>query len=623
MSFAQFNLNPNILKALEALKYTTPTPVQTATIPEILKGKDIIATAQTGSGKTAAFVLPILHLLTLPEAKSSIKPRVLILTPTRELAMQITKATDQYGKGLRLNVVSLLGGMPYYPQIKSLTRPVDIIVATPGRLLDHMAQRLDLSKIEILVLDEADRMLDMGFIDDVKKIAAATPSKRQTLLFSATTDDKVGKIIKNLLTDPVNIDLSSKTISPAHIKQTLYMADSTQHKARLFQHYLANETIYKAIIFSATKINTDRLAKQLEQQGYAVSALHGGLKQNVRNRTIDQFHRKGQLLVATDVAARGIDVAGITHVINYDVPKFCEDYVHRIGRTGRAGKSGIAISFGLPTDDRNIVRIERYIGHRFERATIEGMEPSKQFHSEAASPKKRSGAGAKRSGGSSTNAGYARARTTGAPRAAGGRDGNYRASSSPSRARSSDSRRDAGTHEAASRPTDSRRNPDSRDEGYRAGGNSSRGRSTDSRRDAGAREWAPRATETRREPGNQASPRAAYAKRAPTGSGQRETGNYNGNRRASSGASANRGESAAREWTPRATDARRPASSREGFAKTGQGQGRARTSVSASAPRRDSGNRGRGGAVPAAANPRNRLSLPKKRSKENRGEVVV
>lgn len=389
LPFASFDLHPQILKALEVLKYTHSTPVQAACIPEILKNKDIIATAQTGTGKTAAFMLPILHKLALSSQKSN-KARVLILAPTRELAMQINKAADQYGKFLRGNgssgfaVVSLLGGMPYFPQIKSLSRPVDIIVATPGRLLDHMEEgRVDLSKIEVLVLDEADRMLDMGFQDDVKKIAKASSSEtRQTLLFSATTDDKVVTSIKNLLRNPEHIDLSSKLVAPKHIKQTLYMADSPQHKARLFQHLLANTSIYKAIIFSATKINTDRLARQLEQEGYAVSALHGGLKQNVRNRTIDQFHRKGQLLVATDVAARGINVADISHVINYDLPKFCEDYVHRIGRTGRAGKSGIAISLGLPSDDRTIMRIERYVGQKFERAVIEGMEPSKQFRSE-------------------------------------------------------------------------------------------------------------------------------------------------------------------------------------------------------------------------------------------------
>ena len=388
LPFATFGLHPQILKALEVLNYTNSTPVQAACIPEILKDKDIIATAQTGTGKTAAFMLPILHKLALSTQKSN-KPRVLILAPTRELAMQITKAADQYGKFFRGNgssgftVVSLLGGMPFYAQSKSLSRPVDIIVATPGRLIDHMTDRLDLSKIEILVLDEADRMLDIGFQEDIKHIAkAASLDSRQTLLFSATTDDKVAGIIKNLLKNPEHIDLSSKLIAPTHIKQSLYMSDSPQHKARLFQHFLANESIYKAIIFSATKINTDRLARQLEQEGYAVSCLHGGLKQNVRNRTIEQFHRKGQLLVATDVAARGINVADISHVINYDLPKFCEDYVHRIGRTGRAGKSGIAVSFGLPTDDRTIMRIERYIGQKFERAVIEGMEPSKQFRSE-------------------------------------------------------------------------------------------------------------------------------------------------------------------------------------------------------------------------------------------------
>lgn len=499
MSFASFNLDPQILRALEVLKYDTPTPVQAAAIPEILKGRDIIATAQTGTGKTAAFVLPILHQLALSKTgdKSSVKPRVLILTPTRELAMQITKATDQYGKFFRLNIVSLLGGMPYYPQIKSLSRPVDIIVATPGRLLDHMNERLDLSKIEILVLDEADRMLDMGFIDDVKKIAKATPSSRQTLLFSATTDDKLKPIINQLLTNPVHIDLSSKLIAPQHIKQSLYMADNLQHKTRLFQHFLSNESIYKAIIFSATKINTDRLAKQLEQQGFAVSALHGGLKQNVRNRVIEQFHRKGQLLIATDVAARGINVADVSHVINYDLPKFCEDYVHRIGRTGRAGKSGIAVSFALPTDDRNIMRIERYIGQRFERAVIEGLEPTKQFpkpSDDTRGSKRRTGGGVRKPSnlrGGSTG-GYPQSRTSG---------------TSPAT---------PGNHTRFSRERET-------------GNSYPPARTSEARRDSGAREWAPKSSGASR--GANAAdtryPRAAQQERRAAPGAARSTGNGN------------------------------------------------------------------------------------------------
>ena len=364
MSFAPLNLHPSIQKAIEACNYTEPTPVQAQTIPEILAGKDVVACAQTGTGKTAAFVLPALHHLASHDPSG--KPRVLILTPTRELAAQITKAAGIYGKFLRFNIISLVGGMPYDPQIRDLKRGADIIVATPGRLIDHLEnKRVDLSGIEILVLDEADRMLDMGFIEDVEKIASQSPGKRQTLLFSATTDKSLKNVIAQLLSEPVQINLSMQQISAPQIKQSLYKARNMHHKSRMLKHFLNDENIYKAIIFSATKQNVDRLAGELREEGFAAAALHGDLRQNVRNRTIEGL-RKGkiQFLVATDVAARGLDISDITHVINYDLPKFSEDYVHRIGRTGRAGKSGEAISFFTNVDMRNLQKIERYIGKR-------------------------------------------------------------------------------------------------------------------------------------------------------------------------------------------------------------------------------------------------------------------
>lgn len=393
MSFTQLNLNSNISKALQACGYTNPTPIQARSIPDILDGKDLVASAQTGTGKTAAFVLPALQLLN--ESKGVTKPRVLILTPTRELATQIMDAVAKYGKFMRFNMVSLIGGMPYRQQLKGLSRAVDIIVATPGRLLDHMDnRRLDLSAIEMLVLDEADRMLDMGFIDDVKQIAKATPASRQTLLFSATVDNKLGNIIKQLLKDPIRIDLSQEKMSPIKIKQELYMADNVQHKTRLLQHFIKDGNIFKAIIFSATKINADKLTKQLHSEGHSVAALHGDLKQNVRNRTIEAMRRgKIQFLIATDVAARGIDINDITHVINFDLPKFHEDYVHRIGRTGRAGKSGTAISFVLPDDGRHLQGIERYIGEKIVLNTVAGLEASKSFNFSAT--KKKRGRGGK------------------------------------------------------------------------------------------------------------------------------------------------------------------------------------------------------------------------------------
>src|SRR3990167_3371427 len=338
VSFEKLNLHPKIFKAIQACGYTQPTPIQQKAIPVILERKDLVASAQTGTGKTAVFVLSALHYLHQHAAIKKI--RVLILTPTRELANQITKAVSIYGKFSHFTVVSLVGGMPYHHQIRDLTRGADIVVATPGRLLDHIEKKhVNLKDVDMLILDEADRMLDMGFIDDVKQIIKLTPSRRQTLLFSATLDDRLAKIIHQLMKNPIYINLSNERVSEPQIKQELYKTKNSHHKSRLLKHFLNDTNIYKAIIFSATKIHADQLAHELRQQGFAAAALHGDLKQNVRNRTIDQM-RKGkiQFLVATDVAARGIDINDITHVINYDLPKFCEDYVHRIGRTGRAGK---------------------------------------------------------------------------------------------------------------------------------------------------------------------------------------------------------------------------------------------------------------------------------------------
>jgi superfamily II DNA/RNA helicase len=388
ITFADLNLNPQILKALDVCGYKYPTPVQALSIPSILEGKDLVASAQTGTGKTAAFVLPALQLLSDQEPAK--KPRVLVLTPTRELAAQITQAATQYGKFLNFNIVSLVGGVGYPQQIKQLSRSVDIIVATPGRLLDHMSsRRVDLSKVELLVLDEADRMLDMGFIDDVREIAKASSADRQTLLFSATLNSQLSTVIKQLLKNPVKIDFAHQALAPDRIAQVLYLADSPHHKTKLLEHLLQNENIFKAIIFTSTKRHADQLTRDLQDDGFLAAALHGDLKQAARTRTVEQLRRgKIQYVVATDVAARGIDISDLTHVINYDLPKFAEDYVHRIGRTGRAGKTGIAISFALPSEISHLQKIERYTDQKIERAVIVGLEPTKR-HTATAAPERR------------------------------------------------------------------------------------------------------------------------------------------------------------------------------------------------------------------------------------------
>jgi len=388
VKFNELNLHPQILKAIEACGYTDATPIQEKSIPIILEGKDLVASAQTGTGKTAAFVLPAMHLLQSAQKNTCKGPSVLILTPTRELATQITQAIAKYGKFIQPRIASILGGMPYHQQLRQLSRKLDIVIATPGRLMDHMqSKRIDLSGVEMLILDEADRMLDMGFIDDVRHITKATPDNRQTLLFSATLDNHLMRAVKDLLNNPERIDLSSETLTPTRITQELYMANNAKHKMQILMHFLKEQSICRAIIFSATKRQADELADELCDQGFAAAALHGDLRQNVRNRTIDQLRSgKIQYLVATDVAARGIDINDISHVFNFDLPRFSEDYVHRIGRTGRAGKTGIAISLATSIDIRHIKKIESFTKLPLPRKTIAGLEPTKQHYNDSSAP---------------------------------------------------------------------------------------------------------------------------------------------------------------------------------------------------------------------------------------------
>jgi superfamily II DNA/RNA helicase len=379
MSFETLNLSEPILKAIAACGYTDPTPIQEQSIPVAVEGRDLIGSAQTGTGKTASFVLPALERLLVPSEARGKGPRILVLTPTRELANQVTDAVRKYGKFMRVRSGAILGGMPYRDQMTLLSHPVDLIVATPGRLIDHLDRRtLNLSRLEMLVLDEADRMLDMGFSEDVDRIAAAAPSERQTLLFTATMDDAMAKLASRLLTDPVRISVERQKLAEPLIEQRLHVTDDMRHKNRLLQHLIADESVTKAIIFSATKRDADALAMELHAQGHAAAALHGDMSQGARNKTILNMRRgKVRLLVATDVAARGLDVSGISHVINYDLPKFAEDYVHRIGRTGRAGATGIAISFCSGNEVAYLDRIEKYTGKALPQLVIPGLEPTR------------------------------------------------------------------------------------------------------------------------------------------------------------------------------------------------------------------------------------------------------
>lgn len=383
VSFEVFQLNPTILKAIHQCGYITPTPIQSQAIPRILAGHDLIASANTGTGKTASFVLPALQRLSIqPFSKKPYgKPFILVLTPTRELANQVSQSIRNYGKNLRFYSVSLVGGMPYEPQLKGLSRRVDVVIATPGRLIDHLERRsIDLSAVNMLILDEADRMLDMGFVSEVNKIAALTPINRQTLLFTATWDNEMAKLANSLLNNPERIQIETQP-TQRNIEQRLHVADDLDHKNRLLEHLIDDKAVKQAIIFSATKQGAHTLAQKLIAQGHAAAALHGDMKQSARNRTLTNLRRgKLRLLVATDVAARGIDVTSVSHVINFDLPRFAEDYVHRIGRTGRAGAVGTAISFVLPDDVPHLERIERYTGQSVPQYIIPGLEPTRSLY---------------------------------------------------------------------------------------------------------------------------------------------------------------------------------------------------------------------------------------------------
>jgi superfamily II DNA/RNA helicase len=412
MSFENLNLNAAILKAIAETGYTEPTPIQAQAIPEIMAGNDLMASSQTGSGKTAAFILPALNRLATPSAIPGKGPRVLVLTPTRELAQQVCDAATKYGKNMRFKIISILGGMPYPVQNRMLSGHVDILVATPGRLIDHLERgRIDFSRLEVLILDEADRMLDMGFVDDVERIAQATPKTRQTLLFSATLDGVVGNLASRLLKTPKRISVSAAKDKHENIEQRMMFADDVAHKNKMLSHLLTDVDMNQALVFTATKRDADSLADRLSAQGLSVAALHGDMNQRERNRTLLNMRNGSvRVLVATDVAARGLDVRGISHVINFDLPKFAEDYVHRIGRTGRGGSSGIAISFASNRDAQMLKRIERYTEQSIKMHTIEGLEPKYKLRTGApSSDRPRSNnSGPRRSGGfgGGNNAGF-------------------------------------------------------------------------------------------------------------------------------------------------------------------------------------------------------------------------
>ncbi|MGM8909431.1 DEAD/DEAH box helicase [Psychrobacter sp. 1U1] len=417
VTFTDLNIAKPILTALDRVGYTNPTPIQAQAIPFALQGRDLLLSAQTGSGKTAAFVIPVLDRLSRATSFDKLT-KALILTPTRELAQQVHDSVRTYSKDMRgLFCVPLVGGAPYNGQITALRKGVQVIVATPGRLLDHIkAGRVDLSNLEVLVLDEADRMLDMGFADDISDILSAAPTDRQTIMCSATWDGPVGKIAASFTKNPERVSIK---VESAHIEEKVYYCDDFNHKNSLLDKIVCQPEMDQIIIFAATKRSTEKLAKSLQEQGHKASFLHGDLPQSKRNRIVQDLRNgKCKILVATDVAARGLDVPAISHVINYDLPRQTEDYVHRIGRCGRAGRTGVAISLCSMDDRPQLNAINRYLDRKMEVCVIEGMEPKKTYV-----PSENKGKGRGRGRGRSNGGGQGRGRSSGgyAGKSTGGR----------------------------------------------------------------------------------------------------------------------------------------------------------------------------------------------------------
>ncbi|WP_152184609.1 DEAD/DEAH box helicase [Sulfurimonas indica] len=399
MSFDKLGLSKPLLQAIKEQGYVSPTPIQQKAIPVILEGKDILAGAQTGTGKTAGFTLPLLELLSrkqMPKGKHY--PKALILTPTRELAAQVGESVALYGKHLPFKSTVIFGGVKINPQITQLKKGVDIVIATPGRLLDHLSQKtIDLRKIEFLILDEADRMLDMGFINDIKKVLNVVPKQKQTLLFSATYSNEIKKLSNSLLKSPAVVEVARQNRSSEQVSQSVYHVDKGR-KRELLTHLINEGKWQQVLVFTRTKHGANKLTGQLEKDGIPAASIHGNKSQNARTKALADF-KKGDVhvLVATDIAARGIDIDQLPHVINYELPNVSEDYVHRIGRTGRAGNEGEALSLVCIDEDDYLKNIEKLIKKDIPKVWLKGFKPDPNIKAEPIN--KGGGRGRGRSGG--------------------------------------------------------------------------------------------------------------------------------------------------------------------------------------------------------------------------------
>jgi len=387
--FEDLGLGPEILRAVKDSGYTTPTPIQAEGIPEVMKGRDLIGIAQTGTGKTASFTLPMIERLGRGRAKARM-PRSLILEPTRELAAQVAESFERYGKYHKLSMALLIGGVSFDEQFRKLDRGVDVLIATPGRLLDHFERgKLMMNGVQIFVIDEADRMLDMGFIPDVERIAKLTPFTRQTLFYSATMPPEIQRLTDQFLQGPVRIEVSRPATAASTIKQIMVTVPGGDwSKRETLRRLLSENDVKNAIVFCNRKRDVDVVAKSLVKHGFSAAPLHGDLDQSVRTKTLEAFKTDNvRFLVASDVAARGLDIPAVSHIFNFDVPMHADDYVHRIGRTGRAGLTGVAFTLVGRSDEKNVSAIESLIGQNVERRIMEGL-PAEQEHR---SPPRRSG----------------------------------------------------------------------------------------------------------------------------------------------------------------------------------------------------------------------------------------
>ena len=410
MSFETLGLRAELLRAVSEKGYTTPSPIQLQAIPPILEGKDLMGGAQTGTGKTAGFTLPLLeNLMAAGKHQKGKAIRALVLTPTRELAAQVSESVEEYGKHLPLRSTVIFGGVSINPQIKKLRNGIDILVATPGRLLDHVSQNtIDLSKLEILVLDEADRMLDMGFIHDIRKVLALVPKKKQTLLFSATFSNDIKKLANGLLHDPTLIEVARVNAATETVTQVVHPVDKSR-KRELLSLLIGQNNWQQVLVFNRTKHGCNRLVEQLDKDGISASAIHGNKSQGARTKALADFKAgKVRVLVATDIAARGIDIDQLPHVVNYELPNVPEDYVHRIGRTGRAGNEGEAMSLVCVDEHKLLKDIERLMKRDIPQVIIDGFTPDPSIKAEPIQNGRQGGRGGSNRGGQQGRGGNGR-----------------------------------------------------------------------------------------------------------------------------------------------------------------------------------------------------------------------